>query len=211
MQTPFSALQHLKPEGAHQFDAMATRDASATGGSSDLLETLQMLRSDDHPLSDAQITVLWQEAGVYGVVEKMDRADFWAVDAAVHHGGSLSPEVEIRLRQGLKTLSAAILSKNLAVQNRLQELDREVAHFLGHLRSSRALAAFRLLVDQAPGVAITLMQQGVSETSDRFVANLYDRVRVIERTRLLARVFSPERIATLLEILDDGSSPNSIV
>lgn len=177
------AASQFVPEGAHAFDR-APQEAI-------------------DPLSDANIEAFWSLSGVAGVVQKMDRSDVWAID---REGGPVEDrEIEALLRSTLGRLSSVIQLERANTEDVLIEHQESVAHFLGHLRSSRALAAFKLLLERSPGAAISLMQRGMDPDQARntFVANLYERVRVLERARLLSRVFDPERIAVLLEIMDD--------
>lgn len=186
-QESLNAMRSLKPEGAEALSVLPE-------------EALSFIEAPDNPLSAERIETFWKASGVGGVISKMDKADAWAVE------GSLSPSDEVLLRKTLQTLAFAVISERSNVQECLIEIDVQVAHFLSHLKSSRALAAFKLIVEKAPIMAVSMMQKGSREDRDVFLGTLYDRVRVFERAKLLSRVFSPERIATLLEILEDSST-----
>lgn len=185
-QESLNAMKSLKPEGAHV-------QPVASGGP-------MFVEDPENPLSAEKIELFWQASGVNGVINRMDKADAWAVD------GSLDPVNDALLRETLQKLAFAVLVDRNEVKERLVGIDAQVAHFLSHLKSSRALAAFKLIVENSPSLAVSMMQKGAREDRDVFLGTLYERVRVLERAKLLSRVFSPERIATLLEILEDGST-----
>lgn len=198
--------QSFRPEGADA--VLSTREAENLFAPEDvaaLRKQIQALRDSSHPLCDEEIDRLWEGSGVAGIVRKMDGMDTWAVDKVVTLGIPMPPEVEVRVLGVMKILAETLYSNNEDSINRLYEHRVDVAHFLCHLRSSRALAAFRGIIERAPRVAISLIQEvstNASAPSSVFISNLYERLRVMERTRVLSRVFSPSRVAELLEIMD---------
>ena len=139
---------------------------------------------------------MWRHAGVSGIIKKMERNDVWAVDGPRQTIRSL-----ITSREVVDTLVEVASDKEGA--RKLMTHERHVARFMAHLRTGRALALFRFLLERSPASAIRMVRQGAKNNEDRFMALLFERVQVLERSRILSRVFSPERIASLLEAIDD--------
>ena len=84
----------------------------------------------------------------------------------------------------------------------IHESSADVVDFMGFLKSGRALRLFRWLVDINPDLAGSLVQSARDSGND-FGIILIERMRVLERQHLLSRVFSPERLALVSEILSE--------
>lgn len=191
------ALRAPAPPGAHDFQPAERNGGDATEG--DDRSTRRMSRPDDEdlsPLADVNIDQMWQQAGVSGIIKKMERNDVWAVDGPRQTIRSL-----ITSREVVDTLVEVASDRDGA--RKLIAHERHVARFMAHLRTGRALALFRFLLERSPASAIRMVRQGAKNNEDRFMALLFERVQVLERSRILSRVFSPERIASLLEAIDD--------
>lgn len=193
----------FRPEGALPVPASTEPIEPDAEDVAQLKKIIHQLKSASHQFSDEEIDKFWQQSGVAGIVRKMDGMDSWAVDKVVVLGIPMPPEVEVRVLRTMQILAEALFSNDDLQINKLYKHRNDVAHFLCHLRSSRALAAFRGIIERAPRVAISLINEaGEGGNSSVFVTNLYERIRVMERTRVLSRVFSPSRVAEILEIID---------
>lgn len=201
-----SRARQMRPDGEIPARSQASPEHEPAGSDvAELRQKIQALKAIKHPFSDEEIDRMWAQSGVAGIVKKMDGMDAWAVDKVVVLGIPMPPEVEVRVLRTLKTLAEALYSESESGATRLFDHRKDVAHFLCHLRSSRALAAFRGIIERAPRVAISLINEAGTMDDDEssvFVTNLYERLRVMERTRVLSRVFSPNRVAEILEIMD---------
>lgn len=191
------------PEGAHDFQS-GRPSRSAPDDFSSIDEPVkapsrQAFNYDDEaisPLADVNIDRMWHQAGVTGIIKKMERGDVWAVDGPRQTIRSL-----ITSREVVDTIVEVASTKEGG--RLLMAHERHVARFMAHLRTGRALALFRFMLERSPASAIRMVRQGAKNTEDRFMTLLFERVQVLERSRILSRVFSPERIASLLEAIDD--------
>lgn len=177
----------MAPEGAHAFTA--AREA--------LPQDVSLVHFSDH-----EIERMWAELGVQGIIKKMDMADVWAVD-----GREPAPRTLTALNDSIAAIYDAATHGR---ESALLDCAPQIAQFLGHLRSSRALALFRWMMERSPGMGLKLIQDAsavgeeIGSKEEAFLLILYQRVRVLERSRILSRVFAPERIAALLEAIDDN-------
>lgn len=192
------------PEGAHDFNgSRPSRAAPDDFSSIDEPARPSPRITPDYdedeaisPLADVNIDRMWHQAGVTGIIKKMERGDVWAVDGPRQTIRSL-----ITSREVVDTIVEVASTKEGG--RLLMAHERHVARFMAHLRTGRALALFRFMLERSPASAIRMVRQGAKNTEDRFMTLLFERVQVLERSRILSRVFSPERIASLLEAIDD--------
>jgi hypothetical protein len=75
--------------------------------------------------------------------------------------------------------------------------------FLGFMRSGRALALFAWLTEVDPSIAQQLISAARSG-GEEFGSILIERITTLEKQNLLSRVFAPERIALVLELLAEA-------
>lgn len=190
------ALRAPAPPGAHDFQPSSSEIKTSEPPSRLASPTIGHETDELSPLADVNIDRMWQQAGVSGIIKKMERNDVWAVDGPRQTIRSL-----ITSREVVDTLVEVASDKEGA--RKLMTHERHVARFMAHLRTGRALALFRFLLERSPASAIRMVRQGAKNNEDRFMALLFERVQVLERSRILSRVFSPERIASLLEAIDD--------
>lgn len=177
--SPFDQLKSPAPEGAKAFDGFH-----------------EAHNYDDSPLSDEEIDRLWRNAGLGGIIRKMERQDVWAVD-----GQGQTPESMTTSRRLLARIAQA--TETPAGLKVVVDNEALIAKFMAHLRTGRAIALFRFLMDRSPAFAVNMLREAVHTEQDRFLYILGERIRVLEKSRVLSRVFSPERIASLIEALDD--------
>lgn len=122
----------------------------------------------------------------------MEDAESWTVDGA--------PEVEKILADLATQMSDA--PRDSLVQS-IATSSSDAIDFMGFLKSGRALYFFRWLTDMDPRLAAGLINEAQVSTND-FGIILIERMRVLERQNLLSRVFSPDRLALVLEILTEA-------
>ena len=129
--------------------------------------------------------------GVGDAISAMEATETWAVTES---------QVVVR---ALTELSDRLNSAEKDVLTRsIHESSADVVDFMGFLKSGRALRLFRWLVDINPDLAGSLVQSARDSGND-FGIILIERMRVLERQHLLSRVFSPERLALVSEILSE--------
>lgn len=144
-------------------------------------------------LSAAGVRQHWSEHGVSRLIEAMERCEPWAVD--------VRPEY----RDGAEVLVAKVVESFNAAR------PGSIAHsitvdpassiaFMGYLRSGRALALFAWLTQVHPDIPKLLMSEARFGADD-YGSILVERIATLEKQHLLSRVFSPERIALVIELL----------
>lgn len=135
----------------------------------------------------------WISLGVGDAIAAMEETESWSVDGI--------EDVEILLLELQDSLSKADHS---SVAESITSVGSSVVDFMGFLKSGRALLFFRWLSDVDPRIASILISEARSSGSD-FGVILIERLRVLERQHVLSRVFSPERIAFVLECMYDDA------
>lgn len=125
---------------------------------------------------------------IYRVIAFMETAELWTLDG--------NPELETtldKLGKGLESLSSFELGK-----------ESEIVSLCAHLRTSRILRFLQAIDTIDPGSASkVLMYAEENNTPGNIMANLFLRRNIVfERLRLLARIFSTERINLLLKLLE---------
>lgn len=143
-------------------------------------------------LSPAAVRTHWLSHGVADAVAAMEQTETWTVDNTA--------EVEAALQELAAQLTNAAPE---ALSRAISEASSDVVDFMGYLKSGRALLFFRWLSDTDENLAVVLVQEARDSGND-FGVILLERMRVLERQHLLSRVFSPERIALVIEILTEA-------
>lgn len=147
-------------------------------------------------LSSAGVRQQWSNHGVSRLIEAMERCEPWAIDVC--------PEFREQAEQLVAEVSKSF---NLAAPTRItasMSIDPALAlDFMGYLKSGRALALFAWLTQVHPDIPVVLINQALAGHSD-FGSILVERITTLEKQHLLSRVFSPERIAFVLELLAEA-------
>jgi hypothetical protein len=159
---------------------------------SDSSPTGALALRDALDLSPAAVRSHWRKQGVGDAVSAMEETESWTVDGTL--------EVEQVLQELASRLSATT-SETVVLS--VSSASADVVDFMGYLKSGRALLFFRWLSDVEPQLASILVHEART-SGDDFGVILIERMRVLERQHLLSRVFSPERLALVLEILTEA-------
>lgn len=163
----------------------ATSQASPTVRSSPLLD-----------LSAAGVRAHWSKHGVERLIAAMERCEPWAVDArpeSVAEAEVIVAEVERSFNAASATGLKGTVDKDPAL----------TIEFMGYLRSGRALALFSWLTQVHPDIPKLLVNEA-RYGADDYGSILVERITTLEKQHLLSRVFSPERIALVLELLAEA-------
>jgi len=128
---------------------------------------------------------------IYRVIAFMETAELWTLD-----GNTGLEEALMKLGDTLESLSTFELGK-----------EEEFVTVCAHIRTSRILRLLQAIDTIDPGSASkVLMYAEENNSPDHIMANLFLRRNIVfERLRLLARIFSQERVALMLKLLEhDG-------
>ncbi|MEJ6002677.1 type IVB secretion system protein IcmW [Paucibacter soli] len=151
-------------------------------------------------LSAAGVQRHWLAQGVEKLINAMERCEPWAID--------VRPEYRARAEQLVALVSSSF---NRASSTRVTEsVTRDpgvTIEFMGYLRSGRALALFAWLTQVHPDIPRHLVDQA-RFGDEGFGSILVERITTLERQHLLSRVFSPERIAYVIELLAEAGYTN---
>lgn len=128
---------------------------------------------------------------IYRVIAFMETAETWTLDG--------NPDLETaidKLGKALESLSSFELGK-----------EEQIVALCAHLRTSRILRFLQAIDTIDPGSASkVLMYAEENNTPGNIMANLFLRRNIVfERLRLLARIFSTERINLMLKLLEHDS------
>lgn len=168
------------------------------------MQTADATAATDNPqvldLSASGVRRHWNEHGVSRLIEAMERCEPWAVD--------VRPEY----REGAEVLVAKVVASFNAARpgaiTHTISVDPAVAiSFMGYLRSGRALALFAWLTQVHPDIPTLLMNEARFGDDD-YGSILVERITTLEKQHLLSRVFSPERIALVIELLAEAGIGN---
>jgi len=150
-------------------------------------------------LSEATVGAVWRERGVAALIKAMERCEHWVVDGHADY--------KAQAEQIINQVTEALNSTDMeAVVRGVQAHPVRLIDFMGHLRTGRALAMFSWLVDLHPDIGQILLSEA-RYGDQEFGAILIERITTMERQFLLSRVFSPERIALVLELIEDRTTP----
>lgn len=147
-------------------------------------------------LSAAGVRRYWDEHGVSSLIAAMERCEPWAVDVRPE----FKAKAELVVANLARQLNAATAG---GISNSVSADPDVVVDFMGHLRSGRALALFAWLTQVDPSIPKLLVNEA-RFGGDDFGSILIERITTLEKQNLLSRVFSPERIALVLELLAEA-------
>lgn len=143
-------------------------------------------------LSPLAVRNYWRKHGVRNAVAAMETTETWTVDG------------QERAEEAIKNLADRLSSTAPdKVLFSITSSTDDVIAFMGFLKTGRALLLFRWLVDINPEMASMLIHDAAKSGND-FGAILCERLRVLEKQHLLSRVFSPERVSLVIEILAES-------
>lgn len=145
-------------------------------------------------LSDASVQLAWRDRGVSALIKAMERCEHWVVDGDTQY----RKEAERLIDEVCASLNAADLD---AIVKGVSAHPLKLIDFMGHMRTGRALAMFSWLVDLHPDIGRILLNEA-RFGDDEFGSILIERITTMERQFLLSRVFSPERIAIVLDLIE---------
>lgn len=138
----------------------------------------------------------WSANGVASLIAAMERCEPWAVD--------VGPEFKSKAEVVVADMAALLNSTTVGGISHSVNTDPDlVVEFLGYLRSGRALALFAWLTEVHPSIPRLLINEA-RFGGDDFGSILLERITTLEKQHLLSRVFSPERIALVLELLAEA-------
>jgi hypothetical protein len=143
----------------------------------------------------------WAEHGVASLIASMERCEPWAVDVAPEFKAKAELVVADMARQ-FNGATAGGISNSVSADPDV------VVDFMGYLRSGRALALFAWLTQVHPSIPRLLVNEA-RFGGDDFGSILIERITTLEKQHLLSRVFSPERIALVLELLAEAGLESS--
>lgn len=126
---------------------------------------------------------------IYRVIAFMETAEGWCLD------GDANLEAEVKkLGDALEALTSFELGK-----------EEEFVTLCAHLKTSRILRLLQAIDTIDPGSASKLLMYAEENNSpENIMANLFLRRNIVfERLRLLARVFSQERLDLVTSVLEE--------
>ena len=130
----------------------------------------------------------YDDSMIYRVIAFMETAELWTLDG--------NPGLEAALNtlgDELESLTSFELGK-----------EEEFVTVCAHIRTSRILRMLQAIDTIDPGSASkVLMYAEENNSPDHVMANLFLRRNIVfERLRLLARIFSEDRISMMLKLLE---------
>lgn len=150
--------------------------------------------SEPAPLDLSRISVVqfWRARGAYGAVTAMEEMESWTNDQGEDVESALA-----ELAQSLSSVSTQTLTEVITGSS------FDVIALMGYLKTGRSLLLYRWLTEVNPSISAHLLDDAVTSGSD-LGAILIERIRVLDRQQILAKIFSPDRIALVLEILEES-------
>ena len=142
-------------------------------------------------LSRKSVDQLWASHGVARAIGAMETDEPWTLDGREN--------VERFVDKICVSLSK---TEHKKLESALMESIPQVIGFSGHLSSGRALALMRWIADTSPSLSNQLIDYA-NRSAGEFDSLLVERIVTIERCRILSRVFSPDRMAMVMELLDE--------
>lgn len=146
-------------------------------------------------LSSAGVDAAWSRMRLLPAIRVMESQESWAVDRAVTADGR---SVESALESFAQEVSGV---SRVSIAAAVGRLGKEIIRLMGQLRSGRALLMLRWLDGTHESVGASLLKQSASNPDGGDI--LLERLSMIQRQQLMGAIFAPERIATLLDILDE--------
>ena len=147
-------------------------------------------------LSSLHIDETWSERGLSGLISAMEQCEPWAVDIDPMH----RTRAEGFINQIVEALNAA---EKKTVASCVSTDPESALTFMGYLRTGRALTLFSWLSSVHPSIPETLIREARAGES-WFGCVLLERIATFEKQSLLSRVFGPERIALILDLLEES-------
>ena len=131
----------------------------------------------------------YQDPMIYRVLTFMESVEDWTLD-----GTKATEEALQKLGDALDEIGGI----------ELKEEDKFIA-IAAYIKATRHLRLLQALDSANPGTAskLLLYAETKSRSADDVPGLFLRRNAVFERLRLLSRVFSPERLATILKVLEE--------
>ncbi|ART57149.1 hypothetical protein CBP36_19785 (plasmid) [Acidovorax carolinensis] len=138
----------------------------------------------------------WHANGVAGLIAAMESCEPWAID--------VNPQFRTRAELVVSEINR-IFNDSLPVKitDSVKTDPDLLIDFMGCMRSGRALALFSWLTEIHPSIPALLINEARFGI-DGFGPILIERISALERQHLLSRVFGPERISLVLELLEEA-------
>lgn len=147
-------------------------------------------------LSNEGVDRAWRAAGIEPAIRAMEADETWVVDGMRAQTGESVDSVIERLSNLLSSVGRDRIGASvLAAQT-------DIINLMGHVRTGRALMLFRWLSHACDGAGNHLLRHAAYQSTE-LGSLMVQRVTTLERRALLARVFSPERFASLMDVLDE--------
>lgn len=129
---------------------------------------------------------------IYRVIAFMETAELWTMD-----GNPALERALAKIGDELENLTSFDLGK-----------EEEFVSVCAHIRTSRILRLLQAIDTIDPGSASkVLMYAEENNSPENTMANLFLRRNIVfERLRLLARIFSKERIELMMQLLEQESA-----
>lgn len=147
-------------------------------------------------LSSEGVRRHWNKHGVERLIAAMERCEPWAVDVSPESRAG-AEEVISKVADRFNAATASGITASVTSAPAL------AIELMGYLRSGRALTLFAWLTQVHPDIPKYLVEEARFGTDD-FGSILVERITTLEKQHLLSRVFSPERIALVLELLAEA-------
>lgn len=154
-------------------------------------------------LRQDSIAAYWGRLGkpAENIVNSMELCEDWVVD------GHQPSE---QLIEQLSELLSGATPEDIAAATGMAPV--VLTSMMGLMHSGRALMMLTWLFSVHPEIAPTILAtRDASDSKDRdtLVRLMLERMQTLERSRILSRVFSPERLSVILEILEASSTNNA--
>lgn len=143
-------------------------------------------------LSFNAVSQFWRKQGINDAINAMEQMETWTVAGTDDVESALAD-----LATRLSSTSSEILKKSM-ISSR-----KDIIDLMGFLKSGRAILILRWMSDINPDLASVIIDEATNSGTD-FGTILIERMRVLDRQQLLSRVFSPERLALVVEILAEA-------
>lgn len=147
-------------------------------------------------LSSDGVDTAWVQVGVEKAIADMESSETWVLDGQVTASGESVDGALVAMANRLSETPRALVARCV------ESAGADLINLMGHIRAGRALLLFRWLARADGDASTSLLRQAAYEGSE-MGSVLVQRVTALERRALLARVFSPERFAALLDVLDE--------
>lgn len=149
----------------------------------------------DLSLDRRSVAAFWKARGLVRLIRAMEAQDVWVVDR--------DPENRSQAERYLDEVVVALnASRTASIEATMGNGGAgAMVDLSGYIRSGRALSLFSWLLSTSPESAKLVLEAAMSGESE-FGRVLIERIDALEKNRLLSRVFGPDRIASVIEILD---------